>query len=213
MSLLVLKSYLLRGMKKICTFFDFNLYYTSKYGFKQIVSMKKYKDISSDYPLGRREFFEPEEFFLSFDGLKDEYTDLGKKITEAPHYELIKACAENDLKNCVYIINERLGKLDSRDTVLYDTTFHMKSYRKAYSELMDGSIRPIVYYRNKNKKYVVDGKHRLALCAYFNKPVSACEISISSQNTDYVKAFCKKLKRHRNEYSKNFELMEDIIKG
>lgn len=153
----------------------------------------------------------PNEVYLSYDGLRDELTHVEKSIVDSPHVDMINRLKKGlDIQDCDYVRGEIEGYLDGRFEQLdsYDLVeFHIKKFMAKQN-----SEKPLVYSIN-DKYYVLDGKHRIATAVVFNEQsIECCVLPLSylinyRYTRDLYKAMCKRGDR----YSKNIKHIKSII--
>lgn len=148
---------ILKFIDKILRFINCNCYYENKYGIKDFASPSF---VLNDNPLITIIYLNPADVFLSFDGLKDQYTLIERSISDSPHVELIRLInSGKDISECDYIKRETNGFLDHRDKQFFGgkiINYHLEKNKKNNRERL-----PIVY-KLDDKYYVLDGKHRFA---------------------------------------------------
>ncbi len=106
------------------------------------------------------------------DFLKDEHTSIGKDIYEMPHYELIQYLDKGlPLADCSYIIRYQNGTLDFRRKGQISNDKLKLIYRDRLSAMERGREFVLKVYPIDDNTYMVsDGKHSIAMAAYFNYP-------------------------------------------
>ena len=118
---------------------------------------------------------DPDNLFLGVDYLKDQYTLMGCRIKESPHFEFMKVLLNGgDIDRCEYIKRIQRGTLDAR--FLYrgiEKSYFQNYFNNRRREIEAGDVTPILVYRVDNRYVIKDGKHRAALCALLKKPIYA----------------------------------------
>ena len=151
----------------------------------------------------------PSEIFLSFDGLKDDYTHVEMPLAESPHVELIKAIRRgDDIIQTRYYHEEINGCLDGRYEQLRTQSL-VNKYIKASKMKKDGN--PIVY-RVGMSYYVLDGKHRLATALIDGVSSIPC-IEIPTEELAqhiYTQMIYKKMLENSGKYQKNIQHIKSL---
>lgn len=106
------------------------------------------------------------------DFLKDEHTSIGKDIYEMPHYELIQFLDKGlPLADCSYIKRYQNGTLDFRRKGKISSEKLKRVYRNRLRAMAEGQEFALKVYSIDDNTYMVsDGKHSIAMAAYFNYP-------------------------------------------
>ena len=182
---------------------------TNRYG------VKLYNKVGSDlFPelFSRREEIAPEEVFLGFDGLKDEYTLLDVPMAQSPHFDMIDKIAKGeDISSCDYMLREYRGTLDGRFGADVLPKSHVNACRKAEEKLAAGETEPPVLYRLNGRLYVYDGKHRLALALQKKMKIECFVIDAAHiAKQSYVAMMFKKMK-NRAGYLQNSAHIKSLL--
>lgn len=191
---------------RLCKLIGFHHYYENRYGIKGHNKAKfqlqgKYADF----------LINPEDVYLGFDALKDEYTLLDVKMTDSPHYNLMKTIFQGeDIQGCDYIEREKKGTLDGRYELV--PTDHVRIFSESLEKIRSDKYNPAIVYRVDGKTYAFDGKHRLALCLLLNKKCKCICMDLSELQKDInTKTLLLEMeKRNKELYSKNIELLKKI---
>lgn len=159
---------------------------------------------------------QPEEIYLGFDGLNDEYTLCEKKVIDSPHVDLIRTIKSgNSIYSSEYIQRERLGALDGRysltisDNVLNDRVRQCKICEQMVRE---NRYQDVYVYMLNDKYYVLDGKHRIAMCYFLNKRVRCHVLGLKELCDDiYTQRLYEELNKNSDKYSRNIAHLKPII--
>lgn len=114
-----------------------------------------------------------EQCLANPDFLKDKYTLIGKNIYEMPHYELIRYLDNCLLQSqCTYFKRYQNGTLDFRRG---KGKINEKQLKTRYQEKLiamekEEIFTMKVYLVDDDIYMIADGKHSLAMAAYFNYP-------------------------------------------
>lgn len=153
----------------------------------------------------------PTDVYLSYDGLKDEYTHVEKNIADSPHVDLIRRLKDgHDICNCEYVHGEINGCLDGRFEQ-YDSPELIKFHRKKFIESNTTSA-PLLYLLC-GKYYVLDGKHRLATAVVNHESSVVCRvlslelIAFYQYTIDLLLA----MRKYPCKYKKNIAHLELIL--
>ena len=160
-------------------------YYIYKAQEKLFVKLKKSKAFNTHYGLkninmsmhivqpeteGKEVIYiSPDELFLGFDYLKDDYTLLDTPIKESPHYDMMKKLYKGEsISDCDYIKRWLSGTLDWRYGFIKpdNFTFFVQRFNQSKKNIENDEIKPVIAYKLGEKYYIYDGKHRAAMCAY-----------------------------------------------
>ncbi len=157
-------------------------------------------------------FIDPNELFLDPDYLLDEYTLLDTPIIESPHYGLMKAIAENqDISKTDYAKRFVSGTLDGRIAGCLNKkflTYMCNSYEKRVDEIKSGTYPPVITYVKDGKRYIFDGKHRAALCAYMEKNVLCIDAEYAGLADGYTKWKYTMIKKRKSIFKKTIDFLE-----
>lgn len=120
-------------------------------------------------------YIDSNDLYLGPDYIVDKFTLLDCPLHKSPHYEFMKALSENgDIYQTDYFKRYINGKLDWRyvqnPKVDLEACFISKFY-KAKESIIRSKYAPITVYSINKKYYILDGKHRAALCALYNTRV------------------------------------------
>ena len=192
-------------MHRVYKLFGRTHYYESEYGIKGYNRPAFHIECETESIT-----VDPGEVRLSFDGLKDEYTLLDKKIEESPHLELMRLLENGeDPSKCSYVQRELKGCLDGRYEIPLPD--HKKSYLKAKAELESGNYKRPMIYQLEGKWYVMDGKHRLAMNVLLGKNCECSVIPMEELKKDrYMLQLYDKMKQ-KNSYGRNIKHIESIL--
>lgn len=191
----------------------FSALFEDKYGVKyynQLMKSTKYNVLDSlivDY----------RELYLGFDGLNDKYTLVDVCIDQSPHYSLMKALDKGlPIIETDYYIRLKRGYLDSRRAIRINNKYTEMMNGKfdvRKKQVLEDKYDHVQIYILNGKKYIADGKHRAALCAYLDVPVQCDVISKDFLSDSYRQWMLMKMKDKR-EYSKHnvFMFLSDTDK-
>lgn len=202
-----------RIANKLFSILDVSLLRNSKYGIKCFNSILN-NNISQHWKIGRPQALPAHVLHLNIDGIKDDFTLLGTKITDSPYLELMRFIAEGkDIRRTEYVDRNRRGILDVRLPVKVDSryirTLHKKYEENAY-KLSAGLYSPVKVYCVYNKYFIADGKHRAALCAARGVDPLCVEISHLILCDSYIQWMYRKMLKHRAHYMKHIKHMSII---
>lgn len=202
-------------MEKICEHFNMFRIVSSKVGYKLInVGMFRTNAICLTNNRNNNEKtieVRPSDLFLSIDFLKDEYTLLGCNLINSPHYGFMEALSKGeDIKKTDYIKRYIKGTLDGRyPHTASNIPFFCEKFETMKKKVESGDIAPISVYKVGEKYYIKDGKHRAALCAYYNKPIM-CKILDNSSMVGTIGRIVAGLIGSNDDYSKHIELYNQL---
>lgn len=193
--------------RKILKILKLNYFYYNDYGFKMIMGKI---NINHNISCSSETYILPDDLLLGVDGLFDNYSHMGKRITESPHYRLMKACDRNDFINCEYLMLENKGALDSRESINRSIEKHLNVYNEVKSQIEEEKYTPVSYYIVDEKKYIHDGKHRAAMCAYLGKKVKCVEVSPTSVCSEYMIRLKREIVKKPGLFTKHQRIIEVI---
>lgn len=185
--------------------------YFNKYGVKCsniIIRNQTYKTLNSI-------ILPPDKLFLDVDFLRDEYTLCDCPLIKSPHFDLMKALVNSQsIEETEYCRRATIGTLDSRTSQNISFAFidslH-KTYKSRFKEITEDSYRPIDVYKVGERYYIVDGKHRAALCAYLGKAIQCNIISSDCMKDSYYAWNYEKMKNKPDLFSHNIKFIENIL--
>jgi len=151
---------------------------------------------------------------LGIDWLKNDYTLIGTKIVNSPHFGLMQAISDNkDTRALEYIYRKEKGTLDFRggslvtEKFLEDSVFYFK---KRKQELLLDTYDPIKVVNINGKFYIIDGKHRAAMaCLLKMNEVKTIDATIAWNDSYYhwIYDFIGK----NNDFSLNTNVYEEYL--
>lgn len=210
--ILNIKAYVYSFLHKVCKFFSITIFFDNGYGIKAF-NKPLFKQINcTDETII---FIEPKELYLGFDALKDDYTLTNINITKSPHFSLVETLKNNpkDVEKCDYIIRSKKGKLDGRyEQVINSKTIdmHINKFKNDKHKIINGRYNPVLVYKLCDRYYIMDGKHRAAMCALFKVPVKCRLIDTGTIiNDPYTGMILNKFNNDKNKYKykKNLEFL------
>ena len=145
------------------------------------------------------------------DLLRNRYTVCGQSVFQSPHYHLIEQIVAGKLKpDSDYLNRRRTGTLDARLPADLPLEFLMRKYQLRWADMDRGAAVSIFAVEakvmNKTAYIIVDGKHRAALIAVYQRPESLLLRVISSQfvrDPFFHKVYSYMLKMDPAEFSIN----------
>ena len=192
---------------RLCKLFGFRHYYENSYGIKghnkaAFKLQGRYDEI----------LINPEDVYLGFDALNDEYTLLDIKMIDSPHYYLMKTIySGGNINESDYVNREKIGTLDGRYGLV--PVDHVNLFFKSLEMINKNEYDPAIVYQVDGRMYVFDGKHRLALCLLLHQKCKCICMDLSElrddDNTKKILGEMKKRKKH--SYTKNIEFLEKIF--
>ena len=153
----------------------------------------------------------PDELFLGYDYLKDDFTLLDTPVKKSPHYDMMKKLyAGEDISDCDYINRWISGTLDWRRGFKRPKKFDFFIQRFNLSKecIEKNEIKPVMVYKLGEKYYMYDGKHRAAMCAYNKIPVPCIVVDTKHMFSGIWEEMFKKIlnkkgyKKHTEFYKK-----------
>jgi hypothetical protein len=188
------------------------IYYEGKYGIKAYNKpLFVNDDTGSDVV-----YLPAESLFLSYDGLKDPYTLVNKCILDSPHIQLMKLIENGeDIYHSDYVEREQFGYLDGRFEIKVNKAmldFHIQQFQKTKALVLEETYDPPAVYCMRNKYYLIDGKHRAAVCGMFEKQIK-CKVvptTVVSEYT-YTRQLLTKMRGIGSAYSQNIEHIKELM--
>lgn len=196
----------------ICKKFDISILYQSKVGIKstnQLISSDALKFFQTE----SRCNIDGKSLHIGFDGLKDEFTLINRKIMDSPHFELMDLlCNNKDIMESEYIKRTLSGTLDFRFRRKIDKQYldhiHEKFEQKLLLIKLD-EYEPVKVINVNGQYFIIDGKHTAALCSYLEIAPKCVEIEYVTHDSFWMWIYRKMLK-HKNSYKKNIEFYTKI---
>lgn len=199
---------LYRYLNKIAKIMDISLLYNTKVGIKSLNQLMQSYESNS---LGEL-YLKPQELFLGFDALKDDYSLVDVSIDNAPHISLMKALEKKqDLRTTEYCKRYANGTLDSREkVVISNKTINEfeKKFEIRKKEVIEENYSPVQVYKLHGKYYIADGKHRAALCTVLGQSVKCKVISNDFLNDSFRQWIYRKMLKNPDNYSRNLALFK-----
>lgn len=196
-------------MHRICKVLHTSLYFENNYGIK--VYNKPVVPVPDSY-LGEEFYIDPNQTCLGFDGLKDKYSLVGRDLKMSPHFQMIKSlfCGE-DISECEYIKRETNGYLDGRYGIV--PCDHKAAMETALNRINTGIYDPAIVYMIDDEWYILDGKHRLALCAVIDTKCKCRTLDTEFFKNDvYTYNLYMKMK-NKESYELNKRLLAKMIES
>lgn len=164
---------------------------------------------------GEEKTIDTRDLYLFVDGLKDKFTLLGKNISDSPHYYLMRLLDnKGDIKGSEYISRLNKGTLDER-VAINNKTIEKINFLQTFNEkllkIKNDQYEPILVTNISNKLYIIDGKHRAALCSYLGKSIKVKEISSYQYNVTSFRMYMK-MSNKPNCYREHIKLFELTFK-
>ena len=199
--LLVNRAFKLLGITK---------YFETAYGIK---AYNKRKLEIRDVNLSGYVVLSPGEVLLGFDALKDDYTLLGTKISDSPHFDLIKRMSAGErIDDCEYIVREQRGYLDGRFCTSLNEERRFELFNRTENRLSSGQYDAPTVYVSEGKYYAADGKHRLATALLLNMDIR-CRVADTGflANDRYTADLLNKMVLSKGLYEKNVAFIESLL--
>lgn len=210
----IFKVKILMFLHKVCKAFHISVYFQNRYGIKALNKpLFNSNQINVD---GTVVEIDCKLLFLGYDALKDKYTLTDVPLSESPHYELISRLYSgfDNFEKCDYIYREKLGYLDGRMGQIVGKKVldaHKKAFKRSLKLIQQGSYKEVLVYEANERYYLLDGKHRAALCTVLNLPIKCRIIDSKLLRRDcYTINVCKKMKKHPESYKKNIKLLDTV---
>jgi hypothetical protein len=106
----------------------------------------------------------PDTLRLGFDGLKDPYTLLGRRLADSPHIELMRTLEDGgDPRRTEYAERLTGGTLSQGLPVRFDEAYVRERFRASDAEIAGGSVQTVKTITVSGSRYILDGKHRAAI--------------------------------------------------
>ncbi len=156
--------------------------------FKTTVGVKYINPLIGELPHAVIDCFEiePEYLFLGVDFLSDEFSLLGTNVCKSPHFFLMRTILlKGEIRKTEYCRRLEQGSLDARKKMYISSKrekIFIDMFKKREKQIELNEYPPVKVYEVDKKLYVVDGKHRAALCALMGRKVKCEKIS-----SDYLK--------------------------
>lgn len=197
-----------RVVNKLFQIIGVTVYFENKYGVKSYNKIHFVLPKDKDYS---KKYISPTKIFMSFDGLKDEYSYIDTPLVDSPHVDMIRRIHEQEnIEDCQYLRDELKGKLDGR----YELTAGKKIIQQHINAAHSASNNkcPIVY-KLDDRYYVIDGKHRLSTALTHNVDEVCCiEIPVALiAKHAYTRGIYKKMLKCSGRYKKNLTHLQKII--
>jgi len=156
-----------------------------------------------------------DEFIINPDFLVDAYSLAGTPITLSPHFLLIDEMIRGgNLLDTEYVYRSERGILDLRRGEPIKQDYLSACYRIRMREMRLHALPPVKAFlveRNGKRVFIIgDGKHRLAMAAYFGYR-TCLRISLLDScvfNEPFFQQLHHRMKRRPMLYSRNLQLME-----
>ena len=204
------KYHIWRFFEKICKYFNVLKIFTTQVGLKTMnaASFRSNKYIEKN---GNVFMANECELFLGPDFLKDKYTLLDCSLKNSPHYGFVEClCQKGDPEQTDYIRRYYTGTLDGRigHSKIRDYSDYFGKNVQRQEEIMTGNIDPIMIYDWKGRKYIQDGKHRAALCAFLGKDIPYILIDENTLFGGITECKLRIAKKKSKDFDKHIQFFE-----
>ena len=194
---------------RLCKMMGVNMLFSSLKGIK-CLNQPLSSDLFDSFEVIVNKTIRPNELFIAFDGLKDEYTLLNTQIDKSPHADLMKAFVNNDnISNTTYIKRSKKGTLDLRYNQIIDERKMKNNFDQKMKVVSNNSYDPVKVSIIGNTTYIIDGKHTAALCSVKNQSVRCVVVNNPFLDSFYFNVFLK-IKKKRRGFKKGIEFLEKV---
>lgn len=175
---------ILNQVNKFCRRFGITVLYENQYGIKAFNPA-----MNSQLLAGYRERSvtrtDPQRLRLSVDGLKDHHTLLGCPVGQSPHFQLMTRLVAKEKvdRQCDYLQRLASGTLDFRRP--QNAQLDLELFKHKQKAIRSDQYAPIFIYQQEGHQYIVDGKHRAALCLALKKPVKVIFVNDFIRDSHY----------------------------
>jgi hypothetical protein len=185
--------------------------FESKYGIKYFNQTLKSQQFDFA-PILNQMIIHPDELYIGFDGLKDNYSLLGLSISYSPHRKLMDALENHKTHlKTDYFERIRKGKLDTRFGFCFKKIFFYQVYKEKKKQILSNAYSEVkVFYLN-DRYYILDGKHTAALCVALGKSIRCVEIKHPFDHSYYFSLYSR-MKKSKYNYTKNINFLKEIYK-
>lgn len=150
----------------------------------------------------------PENLYLGFDGLKDEFTLVDYSIKSSPHFEFIQILnSQKDYRKTDYYKRFMGGELDLRYNQ-YPALYDFKTLFESKKRFIEANtILPILISEINKRYYILDGKHTAALSLVMGKRIK-CLVIDNPYNHPFYKSLYDQMKKDESNFLKNITFLK-----
>ena len=202
--------YTWRLFEKVCKYFNVLKIFSTRVGLKimNAPSFRRGKYVKKNSAVIT---LKEDELYLGPDFLKDEYTLLDCPLKDSPHVGFVRCLSlGGNPKETNYIKRYYKGTLDGRigHSSIRDFSDYYEINSQRSERVLSGNMDPVMVYEWKGRKYIQDGKHRAALCAYLGKEIPCVLIDENTLFGGITECLLRIAKTNSNQYNKHILFFE-----
>lgn len=193
-------------LHRVCKVLGVSVFYQTKSGIKVLNTPPVGTELTETY-------FDlsDTDLFLGFDWLKDEFTSCGMCINDSPHLDFMETLeSEGDFDFCSYVMKRRAGALDGLFPEKLDPEKCRVKFLEMKKLILSDDYNAVTVFPVDGKYYILDGKHRAALCSMLGKSVHCRLIEIDSLKTSVCFKKYYKAMSNKNGYDTNISLLKHL---
>ena len=151
-----------KDLERLCEISGISVTYLTRVGYKSFNRLGRYR-LLTGFETGTDRDIAPDTLRLGFDGLKDPYTLLGRRLGDSPHIELMRTLEDGgDPRRTEYAERLTGGTLSRGMPVRFDEAYVRERFRARDAEIAGGTVQTVKTLTIDGARYILDGKHRAA---------------------------------------------------
>jgi hypothetical protein len=151
-----------RDLERLCEVTGTSVTFLTRVGYKSFNRLGPNR-LQTAFEAGTDRDIAPDTLRLGFDGLKDPYTLLGRRLADSPHIELMRTLEEGgDPRHTEYAERLTGGTLSQGLPVRFDEAYVRERFRARDAEIAGGTAQTVKTITINGTRYILDGKHRAA---------------------------------------------------
>lgn len=206
-----MKEKILNQIQKMFRTYGISMLYENEVGIKALNPVMT-SELLNGYSDRSIQLLDPKYLKLGIDGLKDNFTLLDILLDRSPHFLLMRQLNEFSkiLPTSDYYQRSIKGTLDFRRAKLPDTG--IKKFKEKKENILNNEYHPIFISNNNGHNYIIDGKHRAALCLLLGKQVKTISICDFFRDSHF-RWLIKQMKKSKNSavFSKHQHFFKQIF--
>jgi hypothetical protein len=154
-----------RDLERLCEISGTSVTFLTRVGYKSFNRLGRHR-LRTAFETGTDRDIAPDTLRLGFDGLKDPYTLLGRRLADSPHIELMRTLEDGGDPRCTEYA-ERLtgGTLSQGLPVRFDEAYVRERFRARDAEIAGGTAQTVKTITIDGARYILDGAPRRELAA------------------------------------------------
>lgn len=166
-----------RDVERLCEITGTSLTFLTRVGYKSFNRLGRHRLLTA-FEAGTDWNIAPDTLRLGFDGLRDPYTLLGRRLADSPHVVLMRTLEDGgDPTRTEYAERLTEGTLSQGLPVRFDEAYVRERFRARDAEIAGGTVLTVKTITIGGSRYILDGKHRAAHSLRRGAPVHCVDVT------------------------------------